>query len=196
MGLPKFPPEVALLDQVFALGLIKNYSLALDGGANVGDWTARLLDMFDLVWAIDASQECVDILDSRFPLGASVTITHAALLDEGGRVRVISPNKKRASQKRYVELDDKGDTLAITIDSLGLPECGLIKLDLEGAEGLALIGARQTIAKYRPVLIVELFREQSRRFGHTEAAVMEIIKGLGYRQAIASGPNRVFVNEN
>ena len=42
-----------------------------------------------------------------------------------------------------------------TIDSLELKECSLILLDVEGHEIEALMGANNTISKYRPGIIVE-----------------------------------------
>jgi FkbM family methyltransferase len=46
-------------------------------------------------------------------------------------------------------------TLMITIDSLGLNKCDFIKLDVEGAEGLVIQGAANTIRKFRPVICYE-----------------------------------------
>ncbi len=43
----------------------------------------------------------------------------------------------------------------ITLDSLGLARCNLIKIDVERMEIKVIKGARQTILKYRPVLFVE-----------------------------------------
>lgn len=43
----------------------------------------------------------------------------------------------------------------IMIDSLDLPRVSLIKLDIEGAEREALIGAKNLIARDRPVIILE-----------------------------------------
>lgn len=196
MGSPISPPQVTLLDVVFASGLVKDYSLAIDGGANEGVWTNRLRERFDKVHAIDASLECVKILDERFQYDCRVEVTYAALMSEPGRVRVISPNRKPACQKRYVEIDSAGDTLAITIDNLCLPSCGLIKLDLEGAEGLALLGARATINRFKPMLIVEFFREYSQRYGHTEDNVLAIVKSMGYHEVFSSFPNKVFSHAN
>ena len=45
---------------------------------------------------------------------------------------------------------------AITIDSLQLRSCDLIKLDVEGWENRALEGGMQTIARFRPVLFFEV----------------------------------------
>jgi len=43
----------------------------------------------------------------------------------------------------------------IRIDSLGLTSCDYMKLDVEGAEGLVIQGAANTIRKYRPVICYE-----------------------------------------
>lgn len=195
MGPPKSPPEVNLLDQVFSAGYVKDYSLAVDGGANVGDWTAKMLERFDRVYTIDASAECVTMLGKRFLGDNRVEVTHAALMSEIGRVRVISPNKKPMCQKRYVERDKEGDTRSITIDSLYLMSCGLIKLDLEGAEGQALLGAKRTVSRFRPVLVIEFYKDYFSRFGQTANDLLRLIIGeWGYKIMISNGSDRVFVN--
>jgi len=49
----------------------------------------------------------------------------------------------------------------ITIDSLNIPDCDLILLDVEGYESFALTGALQTIEKYKPAIIVEEYWKKS-----------------------------------
>jgi FkbM family methyltransferase len=43
----------------------------------------------------------------------------------------------------------------ITIDSLALPRCDFIKLDIEGMEPLALEGAQKTILQHKPIIFAE-----------------------------------------
>lgn len=43
----------------------------------------------------------------------------------------------------------------MTLDSLQLQACDAIQLDIEGYEAAALLGAAQTIAKFRPVISLE-----------------------------------------
>ena len=45
--------------------------------------------------------------------------------------------------------------LAVRLDSLGLSDVRLIKLDLEGHEPQALAGARETIERWRPMILIE-----------------------------------------
>lgn len=46
-------------------------------------------------------------------------------------------------------------TPLITVDSMQVPRCNLLKIDIEGMEPDALRGAYQTISKHRPILWVE-----------------------------------------
>lgn len=74
----------------------------------------------------------------------------------------------------------------ITIDSLNLPECDFIKMDVEGAEGLVVQGARQTIQKYRPAICYEyspqLDTSEMKAFFGLEAMpdVRKELEALGY----------------
>lgn len=43
----------------------------------------------------------------------------------------------------------------ITIDSLNLSGCDFIKMDVEGAEGLVVQGAQETLRKYKPIICFE-----------------------------------------
>jgi len=67
-------------------------------------------------------------------------------------------------------------TRVVTLDSFELPACHLIKVDVEGFETHVLQGARETIARHRPVLYVE-----NDRPAHQQE-VISLIDELGYRQ--------------
>ena len=41
------------------------------------------------------------------------------------------------------------------VDSLNLPRCDFIKIDVEGAEGLVFMGAKDTLFKFKPVICFE-----------------------------------------
>lgn len=54
----------------------------------------------------------------------------------------------------------------ITIDSLRIPNCDLILLDVEGYESFVITGAIQTIEKCRPTIIVEEYWKKSDQFNN------------------------------
>lgn len=63
----------------------------------------------------------------------------------------------------------------VTIDSLRLEECAAIKIDVERAEPLVLAGARLTLRRLRPALIVEVLGR------HEKEAIKAAVPG--YRVA-------------
>lgn len=73
----------------------------------------------------------------------------------------------------------------ITIDSLNLDFIDYIKIDVEGAEPLVLIGAENTIKKYRPIICFEHLKTLSRNYldgigiGSLPSS-HEILKSYGY----------------
>jgi FkbM family methyltransferase len=55
-----------------------------------------------------------------------------------------------------MSLGREGEKVAmITIDSLNLTRCDYVKIDVEGAESLVLMGARKTFTKYKPIICFE-----------------------------------------
>ena len=62
----------------------------------------------------------------------------------------------------------------VTIDSLNLGRCALIKIDVEGMERAVLDGAAKTIARCLPLLYVENDRPKK------AAELVRAMNGLGY----------------
>jgi FkbM family methyltransferase len=58
-----------------------------------------------------------------------------------------------------------------------------IKLDVEGAELMALTGARETLAEGDPLLLVEMKEAIFQSLGIGRAAIQELLGSLGYRPA-------------
>lgn len=64
---------------------------------------------------------------------------------------------------------------------LGVSRVDVIKLDIEGAEWIALRGAVNTITNCRPTLILEIGRETCLAAGYEPEALVEWLIGLNYR---------------
>lgn len=168
-----------------ALEFVTDWSVAVDGGANIGDWTEVMAERFHTVHAFEPAVDMMDRLRAR---GIKNAILHeAALFDRDGEGALLG----KKPRGRHV-LPGSGGIRIVPLDSLGLATCGLIKLDLEGAERRALCGARQTIQHCRPVLIIEDAPELARRYGSPKP-IASILAKYGYREAYRRAPDVVFV---
>lgn len=78
----------------------------------------------------------------------------------------------------YSDYDGKSfmppeEVKCITLDSLGLEKCALIKLDVEGMESVALMGATNILKKSKPILFFERHKTDYQK-------VKLILKECGY----------------
>jgi FkbM family methyltransferase len=74
----------------------------------------------------------------------------------------------------------------LTVDSLGLSNVSLMKIDVEGMEDQVLLGARETILANRPVIIIEIMgghdigdpsKETRQKILHT----IDMLEEMGYK---------------
>jgi FkbM family methyltransferase len=66
------------------------------------------------------------------------------------------------------------------IDELDIDNIDVIKLDIEGSEWIALRGAAITLARYKPILILEIGRELCRSAGYEPEELAQWIVNQGY----------------
>jgi FkbM family methyltransferase len=64
---------------------------------------------------------------------------------------------------------------------LGLPIVSVVKIDVEGAEGLVLEGSRTLIETCRPHLIIEWHEPYLRAFGTSSDQLLSLADQIGYR---------------
>lgn len=175
---------------LIALQYVTDRSIAIDGGANVGLWSTALADTFNIVHAFEPARDTFEMLRRAVTRHHKNITPHAvALWSERANVAVVSPKPRSKSTACFVQTG--GSVEAITVDSLKLPSCGLIKLDLEGAEMCALLGAEQTLRQLRPVVIVECYRH-GRRFGYTEEDPGIFLSKLGAVEVDRHTVNRIY----
>jgi FkbM family methyltransferase len=172
-----------------ALKYVTDWSLAIDGGAHGGDWTAVMASRFKKVIAFEPAPDMFAQLLRRFRNNKAIQLEERALWYRRERVSVVEvPKRQGLTRSRIVRAG--GDIKAEMIDQLGLGSCGLIKLDVEGAELICLQGAVRTLLKFRPVVIVEC--DKAGQFGSTLDDPGEFLTVLGAKERERHGVDRIY----
>ncbi|MEU9357974.1 FkbM family methyltransferase [Streptomyces sp. NPDC048301] len=72
-------------------------------------------------------------------------------------------------------------TLDQLVERAGLEKVAFVKADVEGAEHAVLLGARQTLRRHRPVLLLEIEDRHLAKYGGRAAEVVAHLGDYGYR---------------
>jgi FkbM family methyltransferase len=169
-----------------ALKYVTNWTVAVDGGANIGYWSNELCKHFNKVYSFELDPTTYECLERN--VNAENTTLHNVGLSDTFTTVGIADGKSRRSGGRHIS--GKGGNSTITIDSLELPELGFLKLDVEGHEARALFGAKETILKYKPTILIEHKPHLSKRYGGENDAV-DFLTSLGANVLDKVGKNNI-----
>jgi FkbM family methyltransferase len=172
--------ELRALDDFYPRDVAAS-TVAIDCGAWWGPWTYWLSRRAGRVVSLEPVPHVAEFL--RRVVGNNVEIVCTAASDHAGTSMLYLPPSGLGSEGRSTvepSLAVDGATsieVALTpIDALEVGDVGLIKIDVEGHERVVLRGAAQTIARYRPVLVIEI----EERGGVTVADTFVALDALGY----------------
>ena len=150
--------EIALYRQ-----LVKPGQVVVDAGANIGSHTvffARTVHPGGFVVAIEPQRVVFQMLCANLAINGlrNVDTRRAGVGAETGVMKVPPQDYNQAGNFGAAKLvaEGEGEQVPIlTIDGLGLKRCDLIKIDVEGMEREALLGAQATIERHKPVIYLE-----------------------------------------
>lgn len=163
--------------------LIQPGMTVLEIGANIGMHTidlSRLSGPIGAVHAFEPQRLVFQTLCANLALNscANVFTYHSAVGAEPGSLLVpwLEPNAAANFGGLSLLGAQNGERVPqITIDQIGFGERYFIKVDVEGMEIEALLGAAATIARARPILYVENDRQER------SADLISLVTSYGYR---------------
>jgi FkbM family methyltransferase len=151
--------------------------VAIDCGANIGAHTiewATAMTGWGSVLAVEAQERIYYALAGNIAINNcfNAIAMHAAVSSEPGVMNIPVPDYFLPSSFGNLELKPRADTefigqpidysanktvaiQKISLDMLALPRVDLVKLGVEGMELEALEGAKDIIARCRPIFLVE-----------------------------------------
>lgn len=170
--------EVALFTQIVKPGMF-----VVDVGANIGAHTvffAKAVGPGGRVLAVEPQRILYQLLCGNLALNVigNTFVQQVGLGSAPGSIRVPPIDYSGSANFGGVSLGDFQDgeqVPVVTLDSLALPSCHLLKIDVEGMEAEVLQGARETLARHRPLLYVENDRPEK------SAALIALLFELDYR---------------
>ena len=143
---------------------------AFDGGAYDGDTARALLDaapgIGEIVCAEPDGRNYRHLLAYRDrETRATITPCQVALSDAPGTASLFASGNRNSSLFRRSHTARREEVAVATVDGLlGGTPVDYIKLDVEGAEADALRGARATLARFRPALLVSAYHRSDDLF--------------------------------
>ena len=173
-------PELAVLHE-----LVRRGGTAVDIGANQGIFAFALSGIADRVVCFEPNPDYAGF--ARWMLRGRAVVHRLALADKPGRGTFYVPHADDGMVLHLAGSLKRAHTQFATIatyeveigtlDGLGLTDVRFIKADVEGSEREVLEGARQTIARDRPVILLELLSGTHQDPG---ALTAEICASFGY----------------
>lgn len=158
--------------------------VAIDIGAHVGLWSRILAIKFQTILAFEpvpAHTECfIKNLVRKgtcrvhlFPvaLGNEDGVRHILTTADNSGNAHLNPNGSGGIQVKMRRLDDYVLDHHQGID--------FIKVDVEGAELDVVKGAKETIRRYKPVMVVEQKKGHGQRYGVPDTAAVDLLKTWG-----------------
>jgi FkbM family methyltransferase len=155
--------ESSEIELDFFKRVIEPGDVIVDVGANIGTHTvffAKATGITGQVYAFEPQRLMFQTLCANLALNSLVNVfaRQAAVSDAPGELAVptLDPWVEQNFGGMQLGKVNAGEAVpVITIDSMNLPNCHLMKVDVEGMELAVLKGAEKTIRKYQPVLYVE-----------------------------------------
>ena len=149
--------------------------IVLDCGANIGIFSVYAAKKAKMVYAFEPGKNEIASLYENKTLNNcnNIKIIPKAVLDNSKSARLVLlgvassylVSEEKKENKEVINRENILNIETISIDEFvekeGLEKVDFIKMDIEGSEGEALIGAEETLKKFRPKLAISIYHKFS-----------------------------------
>lgn len=170
-----------------AISKVKNFRTAIDLGANLGVMSYRMVKDFQIVHAFEPlfyEHLLTNVSASNFRVypfavgDVRKTETMRVGIYHSGGSNITSEKQPNQTYK---------DVTVVPLDSFNFTDVDFIKIDVEDYEMFALLGARSTIEKYKPTMLIEL-----KTTNPYYKEILEFMDSFGYNREIVGELDSVF----
>jgi FkbM family methyltransferase len=149
--------------------------VAVDAGAHVGMWSYYLARAFERVHAFEPAALMCHCFGQNIE-AKNVVLHQVALGNRSGRAKseLVADNTGAS----FVSESAEGDVPLKRLDEYRLEDVDFVKVDVEGYERFVLEGARETLLRCRPLVLIEQ-KPFSERYGVAQYDALEYLQSLG-----------------
>jgi FkbM family methyltransferase len=183
-----YEPELLYLEKILSPGKV-----FVDAGANFGIYTllaSKIVGEAGRVISFEPSSRVFPVLRRNITLNGfkNVLAFPVALTDKPRRARLYyhpavgcdSLGKDASFEQDAHAEEIETESLDNVLRHASVGRVDVIKMDVQGAEELALRGANEIVASTRPVVIFEFFPEGAASLGLSPNGAWNFLEGHGY----------------
>jgi FkbM family methyltransferase len=181
--------------------LLKPGDVFIDIGANVGFYAlcaSKIIGNYGKVFAFEPSPEAFAALCTNISLNGAENIVavQIALSDSVGPAKLFVDTAHNSGATSMRVSPNASREITVMLDTYDhyalehrLPAPALVKIDVEGAEGMVLKGMPNLLAQLkRPAVILEVSELSLKQLGSSKEEVFAIMEKNGYRANLLSTP--------
>lgn len=163
-----------------AMESVKQFRTAIDVGGHVGLWSIQMRARFQIVHAFEPMAKLRDCFSKNVD-ESNVLLHPVALGAEAGFAHMnYNPADSGGTHVKGKAEPDSSAVKVETLDAYDLQDVDFIKIDCEGYEHLVVLGAKETIERWRPTMIVEQKpRKLAQNYGAHGQPALDILRRMG-----------------
>ncbi|WP_456432124.1 FkbM family methyltransferase [Nitratifractor sp.] len=182
-------PNIREDETIFLRRLVKYGSVVLDIGANVGTLTLPLacqVGSRGKVYSIEASPKTFRYLKGNVELNTqlnNIILFNTAIGDKCGIIHFSNLSSDDMNNVVGKDVPHAFEVPVSTLDDIkrsnGITKIRLLKVDIEGYEPFAFMGAKETL-NITEIVFFESWEEHFRKYGYSTVDVIGILKRHGF----------------
>ena len=123
-------------------------------GANIGCYAYAFKEIASKIICFEPNKEAFECLEYNLGKYQNVELHNIGISDNESKCEILSENDNVGMV--YLKESISGECVVKSIDSFNYQSCDFILMDCEGFELNALIGAKETINKFKPIMVIEI----------------------------------------
>lgn len=157
----------------------KEGDVLVNVGANIGCYAKAFVDKASKIICFEPHEEAFMCLKYNLEKYSNVELYNAALSHDSHMYNVLDGYANNIGAS-VIESSVDSQKYTMTLDELDFDKLNFILMDCEGSEYNVLLGARNTIDKFKPIIVTEVNDRHLQIFGSSRDQLFLLLDEMGY----------------